>query len=108
MEKLNMVEEIKNLSSNFIIQKIQNRRASSQLDCEGDENFKERFKQCKARYRNLNPHDSIYQFNYFKDMLTDLKVKMLQTNNMLNVLVARLAAAQKHGKKPLKAIDPTQ
>lgn len=61
--------------------------------------------ECKIKYRNLNPHDSIYQFNYFKDMLNDLKIKMLQTNNMVNVLVARLASTQKHEKRPMKTID---
>lgn len=38
-------------------------------------------------------------------MLNDLKIKMLQTNNMVNVLVARLASTQKHEKRPLKTIE---
>lgn len=43
MEKLNMMEEIKDLSSHYIIEKIQKRKLFSKGDSETDENFKEHF-----------------------------------------------------------------
>ena len=63
------------------------------------DSFKKNYAECKNRYRNLNPPDSIYQFNYFKDMLNDLKIKTLQTNNMINVLLSRLTTSEKANKK---------
>ena len=54
------------------------------------------------KYRNLNPPDSIYQFNYFKEMLQDLKIKMEQTNNMVNVLLSRLSSNSKADRKHIK------
>lgn len=39
----------------------------------------------------MNLQDSSYQFTYFKDSLLDLKIKIYQANNMVNVLLAKLA-----------------
>jgi len=38
-------------------------------------------------------------------MLNDLKIKMLQTNNMTSVLLSRLSASQKIDKLNLKIFD---
>ena len=57
------------------------------------------------RYRNLNPPDSIYQFNYFKELLNDLKIKLLQTNNMVNVLLSKLSSRTKKEKGHTKCLQ---
>ena len=68
MEKLKMVEELECISSNFIIRKIKNRKGRKNFLEEKvhDDSFKKNYAEYKMRYRNLNPPDSIYQFNYFK------------------------------------------
>jgi hypothetical protein len=38
-------------------------------------------------------------------MLNDLKIKMLQTNNMTSVLLARLSASQKIDKLQFKSFE---
>ena len=102
MEKLNMIEQIEELSSQFIIRKFERRARSALLEKEKDEDFKERYKECKARYRKMNLQDSAYQFNSFKGSLQNLKVKIYQVNNMVNVLLARLIHFRRQRKNYFK------
>ena len=67
-----------------------------------DESFKKNYAEYKMKYRNLNPPDSIYQFNYFKELLQDLKIKMEQTNNMVSVLLSRLSSKNKGERRHVK------
>lgn len=74
------------------------------MERERDDSFKEQYKECKARYRTLNPQDSIYQFNYFKDTLQQLKIKIQQANNMIAVLLTRLAVSRKLSAEAIKLV----
>ena len=106
MEKLKMVEELESLSSNFIIRKVRNRKGRLNFleDRVHDDSFKKNYEECKLRYRSLNPPDSIYQFNFFKELLSDLKIKLLQTNNMVNVLLSKLSV--KNRREPAVCLKP--
>ena len=106
MEKLKMVEELESISSNFIIRKIRNRKGRLDFleDRVHDDSFKKNYAECKMRYRSLNPPDSIYQFNYFKELLNDLKIKLLQTNNMVYVLLSKLSVKKRGG--PAVSLKP--
>lgn len=74
------------------------------MEREKDEKFKEQYKECKARYQKISQQDSAYQFNFFKDSLLTLKIKIHQVNNMLNVLVAKLTAFHQTRKPYIKHI----
>jgi hypothetical protein len=103
MEKLNMIEQIEELSSEFIIRKFQRKSLKSEVaEKEKDEDFKEKYKDCKSRYRKMNTQDSAYQFSSFKDSLLNLKIKIYQVNNMINVLLARLINRRRDKKSYFK------
>jgi hypothetical protein len=46
----------------------------------------------------MNPHDSAYQFSFLKDSLVNLKVKIHQIDNMVNVVLARLISYRREKK----------
>lgn len=71
---------------------------------EKDESFKEQYKESKARYRKINSQDSAYQFTFFKDALHNLKIKIHQGDNMVNVLLARLTTHRQQNKAYLKQL----
>lgn len=50
----------------------------------------------------MNPQDSAYQFNFFKNSLLNLKIKIYQVNNMVNVLLARLIHFRRERKSYFK------
>ena len=99
LNKLNLVQEIEQISSQFIIRKIRVKGKRHGIQHQKDDTFKQQYKSLKAQYRSLNPRDCMYHFICFRNMINELNVKSIQTNNMLTVLISRLAKSKLNKKR---------